>query len=80
MKRGQVRKALRCRRSKVESLIENGAMPCINRNGRRYILPSDISARLRKESVKKPTNKRRTITRARIDHEDIDPGLREFLD
>ena len=42
-------KALRCRRSEVESLIENGVMPCINRNGRRYILPSDISARLRKE-------------------------------
>ncbi len=73
-------KALRCRRSEVESLIENGAMPCINRNGRRYILPSDISARLRKESVRKPTNRRQTITRTRIDDEDIDPALREFFD
>ena len=73
-------KALRCRRSEVESLIENGTMPCINRNGRRYILPSDISARLRKESVRKPTNRRRTIMRSLIDTEDIDPALREFFD
>ena len=73
-------KALRCRRSEVERLIEDGAMPCIDRNGRRYILPSDICARLRKESVSKPTNGRRTITRSRIDTEDIDPALREFFD
>ena len=73
-------KALRCRRSEVESLIENGAMPCINRNGRRYILPSDISHWLRKESVRKSPKRRRTTTRSRIDTEDIDPALREFFD
>ena len=73
-------KAMRCRRSEVESLLENGAMPFINRNGRRYILPSDISQWLRKESVRESPKRRRTITRSRIDTEDIDPALREFFD
>ena len=70
-------KALRCRRSEVKSLIENGAMPCINRNGHRYILPSDISAWLRKESVRKSSNRRRRATKNQIDTEDIDPSLEE---
>ena len=73
-------KAMRCRRSEVESLLENGAMPFINRNGRRYILPSDISHWLRKESVRESPKRRRTIARSRIDTEDIDPALREFFD
>ncbi len=73
-------KAMRCRRSEVESLIENGAMPFINRNGRRYILPSDISHWLRKESARESPKRRRTITRSQIDNEDIDPALREFFD
>ena len=71
---------MRCRRSEVESLLEKGAMPFINRNGRRYILPSDISHWLRKESVRESPKRRRTVTRARIDTEDIDPALREFFD
>ncbi len=73
-------RALRCRRSEVEKLIENGAMPHIKRNGRRYILPSDVSQWLRNESERKsPTRKRRT-TKSRIDMEDVDPALREFFD
>ena len=64
----------------MESLIENGAMPCINRNGRRYILPSDISHWLRKESVRESPKKRRTTVRSQIDNDDIDPALREFFD
>lgn len=73
-------KAMRCRRSEVESLIENGGMPCINRNGRRYILPSDISQWLRRESVRKCSKRTRTARMSQIDNEDIDPGLREFFD
>ena len=73
-------KTMRCRRSEVESLIEKGAMPFINRNGRRYILPSDVSHWLRKESVRESPKRRRTVTRAPIDAEDIDPALREFFD
>lgn len=73
-------KAMRCRRSEVESLIANGAMPFISRNGRRYILPSDISHWLRKESARKSPKRKRTTTRSQIDSEDIDPALREFFD
>ncbi len=73
-------RAMRCRRSEVERFIENGAMPCINRNGRRYILPSDISAWLRKESVRNPSDGSRRVTKTPIDTEDIDPALREFFD
>jgi len=73
-------KVMRCRRSEVESLLENGAMPFIKRNGRRYILPSDISNWLRKESVRESPKRRRTVTRLRVDTEDIDPVLREFFD
>ncbi len=73
-------RAMRCRRSDVQSLIDRGAIPCIRRNGRRYILPSDISQWLRKESVRKSSKRTRTARMSQIDNEDIDPGLREFFD
>lgn len=73
-------KAMRCRRSEVEGLLENGAMSYIKRNGRRYILPSDISNWLRKESVRESPKRGRMVARTRRDAEDIDPALREFFD
>jgi hypothetical protein len=73
-------KALRCRRGDVECLIENGTIPCIDRNGRRYILPSDIGALLRKESVRKSPTRRRRATKNQVDTGDIYPALREFFD
>ena len=77
-------RALRCRRSEVEKLIENGAMPYIKRNGRRYVLPGDVSRWLRNESEREATVRskkdRRKARKAYINIEDIDPALREFFE
>jgi hypothetical protein len=73
-------RALRCRRSEVEGLIDSGAMPHISRSGRRYILPSDIGQWLRNESERKSPRRNRKVTASRIDMEDVDPALREFFD
>ena len=43
-------RAMRCRRSDVQRLIDRGAIPCIRRNGRRYVLPSDVGQWLRNEA------------------------------
>lgn len=72
-------RVLRCRRAEVEKLIADGSMPHIKRNGRRYILPSDISQRLRNESTRQAPRKPRRTARVRLDLEDIDPALREFF-
>lgn len=73
-------KTLRCRRSEVEKLIANGAMPYIKRNGRRYILPSDIAQWLRNESERQLPPKGRRRPRHRLKPEDVDPALREFFE
>ena len=73
-------RAMRCRRSEVQSLIDRGAIPCIRRNGRRYVLPSDVGQWLRNEAeTAVPKIKRRTANSREIDDE-IDPALREFFD
>ncbi len=73
-------KTLRCRRSEVEKLIANGAMPYIKRNGRRYILPSDIAQWLKNESERQLPPKGRRRPRHRLKPEDVDPALREFFE
>lgn len=73
-------KVLRCRRSEVEKLIEDGAMPYIRRNDRRYVLPSVVGQWLRNESARKPSKRRINSTKLHIDVEDIDPALRKFFD
>jgi len=73
-------KTLRCRRSEVESLLQKGAMPYIKRNGRRYILPSDIAQWLRNESERQLPPKGRRRPRHRLRAEDVDPALREFFE
>jgi excisionase family DNA binding protein len=73
-------KTLRCRRSEVEKLIANGAMPYIKRNSRRYILPSEIAQWLRNESERQLLPKGRRRPRHRLKPEDVDPALREFFE
>lgn len=71
-------KALRCRRNQVEELIYGGSLPCIERNGRRYVLPSDVRNYLRTESRCWAPRPRRVSVK-RIKMEDVDPALREFF-
>lgn len=73
-------KAMRCRRSEVENLLETGALPFIDRKGRRYLLPSDISQWLRRETVRNLPKTRRNTKGFQTEDEDIDPALREFFD
>ncbi len=71
-------KALRCRRDQVEKLIYGGSLPCIERNGRRYVLPSDVRDYLRNESrCWAPRTRRAPVKRVKL--EDVDPALREFF-
>lgn len=71
-------KALRCRRDQVEKLILGGSLPCIERNGRRYALPSDVHDYLRNESRYRAPRTRRAPVK-RLKKEDVDPALREFF-
>lgn len=71
-------KVLRCRRDQVDTLIHGGSLPCIERNGRRYVLPSDVRDYLRNESrCRAPRTRRAPVKRLRM--EDVDPALREFF-
>lgn len=71
-------KALRCRRDQVDTLIHGGSLPCIKRNGRRYVLQSDIRDYLRNESrCLAPRPRRASVKRLKM--EDVDPALREFF-
>lgn len=72
-------KTLRCRRACVEELINTGSIPYIKRNGRRYVLPSDLRKWLRKESMRAAPHPRRASSRRRVKLEDVDPALREFF-
>lgn len=73
-------KTLRCRRNEVEALIKTGTLSCIKRNGRRYILPSDLAQWLESESRRQCTQNRRRRPRRLLKPEEIDPALREFFD
>lgn len=76
-------KALRCRRTEVERLIDDGKLPVIKRHGRRYLLPADVHRRLREESENDvPNNGRKTHRRcsSRPDSDTVDPRLPEFFD
>jgi excisionase family DNA binding protein len=77
-------KALRCRRSEIETLISKGILPVIKRNGRRYLLPGDLQKRLREELEFENTiigqNQMRKQKRPFAKPKDIDPALKKFFD
>ena len=73
-------KALRCRRDQVTKLMDSGSMPCIERTGRRYVLPSDVGKWLRHESECLAPRPHRRVSAARMKMEDVDPALREFFE
>lgn len=72
-------KTLRCRWAQVEQLMNTGSIPYIKRNGRRYVLPSDVRDWLRKESRCVAPRPRRASSARRVKLEDVDPALREFF-
>ncbi len=73
-------KSMRCRRNHVERLIAKGELPCIRRDGRRYVLPSDVQQVLRAEAKRRPQPKRPGIKRPPANLEDVDPAMREFFE
>jgi hypothetical protein len=64
----------------VKKPMDSGLMPCIRRNGRRYILPSEVGKWLRSESRFVAPRPDRRGSAPRMKMEDVDPALREFFE